>query len=1236
MKKIKLLMMAALPIVAGAVYFLVQNRPEKTIAWREEIDCRWSELPLSKSGKTGFTQLPEAKTGVAFINSLTAEQIKTNRVLLNGSGVAVGDVDGDGWVDLYFCGLDGPNVLYKNLGNWKFKDITAEAGVACPDRFSTGTTFADIDGDGDLDLLVAALGGPNACFLNDGAGKFSEATAAVGLTSRMGAASMALADIEGDGDLDLYIANYKTIRTKDLFPPVELSFNKIVQKLGETYQIAPAFREHYALEIRGSKILWLETAEPDLLYRNDGKGKFTPVSFTDGTFRDEEGKPVPELKEWGLMVRFQDMDDDGDPDIYVCNDFESPDRIWMNDGAGRFRAIPKLALRNTSQSSMAVDFSDIDRDGDPDFFVADMLSREPQRRKTQMATTVPLPLAIGAIADRPQNMRNTLFLNRGDSTYAEIAQYSGVEASEWSWSAAFLDVDLDGYEDLLITTGNYYDAQDADADELIRQRAMLGLSDQRNAILMYPRLETPNVAFRNRGDLTFEEVGKQWGWAATDISHGMALGDLDNDGDLDIVTNRFDAPAGVYRNETSAARVAVRLRGLSPNTHGIGAKIRVLGGPAPQSKEVICGGYYASGSEPLSVFATGRADADLAIEVKWRSGKRSLIERVKPNRIYEIDEAGALPEELSNHRAASALPVYFEDRSSLLNHAHHEEPYDDFARQPLLPKRLSQLGPGVAWHDMDGDGDDDLIIGSGKGGRLACYQNDGRGGLQRFRAPWLNQIALQDQTTVLGWTKENGAASLIVGYSNFEDSPPGAAVVRGYDFKNGKVAQEISGATSATGPLAMADYDNDGDLDLFVGGRTIPGRWPELASSRLYRNENGNFQLDQHNAKPLKNIGMVSAAVFSDIDGDGDSDLILAIEWGPVKVLRNEGGDFTDATANLGLESYCGWWNGVTTGDLNEDGKLDIIATNWGMNSQYRADAGHPLRVYCHDFDKNGALDIIETCFDSYLNKLVPGRGLASISSAMPYVRARIATHKKFAGMSVQEIFGPVLQQSGEAQANTLAHLLFINRGDRFEAMALPTEAQLAPAFYAGVADFDGDGHDDVFLSQNFFASQMETSRGDAGRGLWLKGDGTGKLQAIPGQQSGIKVYGEQRGAALGDYDGDGRVDLVVTQNAAATKLYHNVGATSGLRVRLVGPKENPFAIGATMRLIYENGLGPAREIHCGSGYWSQDSAVQVLGVREGLKKIWIRWPDGSVNETSLSDDSREVVISFNNQISSK
>ncbi len=1204
--------------------FISQGCNKNELDWHTAPGFRWAALSVPAKGCTGFKQLSPVQTGIRFENSLTEDQIIANDILLNGSGVAVGDIDGDGWCDLYFCGLNGNNVLYRNRGNWGFEDITQAAGVGCPDRFCAGATFADIDGDSDLDLLVTAPGGPNACFSNDGTGRFTEVTAGAGLSpkpGRTGSTTMALADIEGDGDLDLYVANYKRISAKDQHSPQYTSTGLILART--------------------------DYGEPDLIYLNDGQGHFAATKLSAEVFFDENGRPVSWPRDWSLMARLQDMDEDGDPDLYVCNDFWSPDGIWRNDGTGKFHAMPGLAVRSTSVSSMAVDFSDLDRDGDLDFFVVDMLSRDHQRRQMQMGTMAPTPITIGKIDNRPQIMRNVLLLNRGDNTFAEIANYAGVQASEWSWSTIFLDVDLDGYEDILIANGHAYDVLDTDTQLKIRDLRVRNLEELRRTLLMYPRLATPNCAFRNCGDLTFEETGAYWGLAAKGISHGMATADLDNDGDPDLVMNNFEAPAGIYRNETTAPRVAVRLKGLAPNTKGIGAKIRLLGGPVRQTKELICGGLYLSGADPQAVFAASASNT-MQIEVTWRSGKRSVVENVGANRVYEIDESHALPPssdrlekkvatQQSNDFSNDAV-AYFEDVSSLLNHRHHETPFDDFHRQPLLPNRLSQLGPGVAWFDWDDDHDDDLFIANGRGGQLACFRNEGKAGFKAMGVSRLAQPAGQDQTTIVGMKHESGRLTLLVGNSNFEDLTQRTPKVTQHDFSNGRYATtiEFAAEASASGPMALGDYDGDGDLDLFVGGRTIPGRYPEPASAQLWRNHQGRFIADRAHANAFDRLGLVSGAVFSDFDSDGDADLVLALEWGPITIFENETRMLHEATEKFGLAGFKGWWNGVTTGDLDEDGRLDIIATNWGLNSKYHSTAELPLQVYYDDFDHNGRLDIVEAHFDTMMRALVPERGLASMSQALPYIRANMTSHEKYGGAAVQEIIGAALEQAGKLEVNTLAHTVFFNRGDHFEATPLPAEAQFAPGFHVGVTDFDGDGHDDVFLSQNFFASQVETPRLDAGRGLWLKGDGGGKLAPVPGQISGIKVYGEQRGAALSDFDNDGRVDLVITQNGAETKLYRNVHGQPGLRVRLAGVPQNPSGVGATVQLQFKNRRGPARQIHAGAGYWSQDSATLILGTPEPPERIHVRWPGGKITDAKIPHAARDVTVKYTGEVVSK
>lgn len=1236
--------MSKIAIVAGIVATLlvilfIKLWPDTTtIAWNQAEGYRWARLRISEGGGSGFSLMPENKTGMTSVNTLTKEQIIQNRHLLNGAGVALGDVDGDGLVDIYLCRLNGPNALYKNLGNWKFKDIAEEAGVACSEQFSTGCTFADIDGDGDLDLLVTAIGGPNACFLNNGAGHFTDFTKEAGISSNTGAMTIALADIDGDSDLDLYITNNKKRTVRDLYPPHLRTIERTVKKVGDTFSVLPEFKEHYSVQVKGDYMARFEYAEPDMFFLNDGKGHFSKKSFTDGSFLDEEGNPVPDYTDWGLTVRLQDMDNDGDPDIYVCNDFASPDRIWINDGSGNFQAIPKLAIRSTSSASMGIDFSDIDRDGDLDFFLAEMLSRKHSRRMTQEGPVSPIEGVIGEIDNRPQYMKNTLFLNRGDNTYAEIANYSGVVASEWSWTPIFLDVDLDGYEDLLIATGHYYDGMDVDSRLKLKTMSPKAYKQMGSSVFAYPPLALPNFIFRNRGDLTFEEVGQKWGFSSTDVSHGMAVGDLDNDGDLDIIMNRFDQAPAVYRNESEAVRIAVRLKGSAPNTQAIGAKIRVLGGPVPQSKEVVSGGNYLSHSDHLYSFAAGEPKTDLSIEVNWRSGKRSSMKDIRPNHIYEIYEPDAKTDSISQRdgivrQTSPDLTVkpFFKDVSHLINHKHHEEPYNDFRRQPLLPNRMSQLGPGVAWLDFDNDGDEDLFVTSGTGGEFAGLENNGHGKFNRLRNSVFTTKVQNDQTAVLGYTRENSKNVLLVGFSNYENAATENSFIIKYETASGTVKskQKLLFNKASLGPGALADYDSDGDLDLFVGGRNVPDRYPEPASSQMFLNENGTFKRDGKNTNGLENLGMVTGAVFSDIDNDADPDLILSLEWGPITILRNEKGLFTNATEELGLAEYTGWWNGITTGDLNEDGRLDIIATNWGLNSKYSTALEKPLKIYFKDFDNNGTVDILEAYFDSEKNSMVPQRSFASIRNAMPFVSYNTRTNKEFGEANLADIIGPRFNQAREVEAGTLANMVFLNLGNSFQATPMPPEAQFSPGFHAGVADFDGDGHEDVFLSQNFFASRTGTHRSDAGRGLWLKGDGGGNLQAIPGQISGIKVYGEQRGAALGDYDQDGRVDLVVTQNGATTKLYRNVGAKPGLRVRLAGSRDNPSGVGAIIRVMYESGYGPAREVHAGSGYWSQNSVVQVMGTAGTAEGIWVRWPDGRISETYIPEGAKEITVNY-------
>lgn len=1240
----------ALPVAVAACGPADLSAPAQPDRWTEAPGARWRPLAVD-GGEAGFTAVPPSWSGVDFANALSDSSFIENQMRGNGSGVAAGDVNGDGRPDLYLARLEGPNALYLNLGDWRFREAAAESGVAAGDRFSTGSTLVDIDGDGDLDLLLTSIEGPKSLFLNDGTGRFTEAPDA-GLRDSRGGMSSALADIDGDGDLDLYLTRYKSRSVLDLFPGDEVAFPNTVRRVGREFEVVERFADHYELAWRADGVVRLERGEADELYLNefnegdgeDGVG-FRHVPFSSGAFLDADGTPLGAAPtEWGLAARFGDLDADGDPDLYVANDLHSPDRLWINRGDGTFRPPPPHALPTTSASSMAVDFSDFDRDGDADVFVLDMLARDSRSRKTQDPVSRVEHTPPGEAAGAQQVNRNTLLASRGDGTWAEVGRQAGVDASGWSWSALFLDVDLDGFEDILIPNGHIRDLMDADTQISIREA---GLSGERESTLLYRPLPLHNVAFRNLGGAGFEEVGGAWGVAPEpDVAHGAALADFDGDGDLDAVVNRLGSPALLLRNDAAAPRLAVRLRGEAPNTAGVGAMVWLeVEGLPRQTKEVAAGGGYLSGSEALVSFAMGDA-AEGTLGVEWRGGGRSVVRVEGPNRLYEVFEAEAETAPGGATDAAAAVGTgsgalafslisapWFELDESF-GPIHDEPPFAEAARQPLLPLRLSRMGPSVAWHDLDGDGDPDLLMGSGANAAPVLFRNDG-GTL--VRVTLAGPRAPVDQTAVIPLPAAD-TARVLLGLSSYEAPPAEVtqvpAVVSAAWSAGAMAGVAVTpvnrgvapGTSGSVGPLAVADYDLDGRLDLFAGSRVMPGAYPLSGPSRLFRGRpDGGFEEDPRDAALFARLGMVTGAVFTDYDADGDPDLALSIEWGPVRLLRNDRGRFSDLTEAVGLSAHVGRWNGVSAGDFDGDGRPDLVAVSWGDNTEYRPTPGAPLELHFGDVDRNGTLDLVEAQRDERLGAAAPLGALGRLAEHIPPVGGRMPTRAAYAEADVGEALGA--WPEGRLEAVELRHTVFLNRGDRFEAAPLPREAQQAPSLGVLVADANGDGREDLFLSQNFFATDEDTPRYDAGRGLWLAGDGRGGFRAVPGQESGVAAYGDQRGAAAADIDGDGRLDFVLGINGGAARLFRGAGTSPGLRVRLAGPAANRPGIGAVLRVAYADGLGPAREVRAGSGTGSHDDPVQILGLSGDPVAIEVRWPGGVVQRVDVSPGEREVTI---------
>ena len=1088
------------------------------------------------AGPALFQKLDPSESGIGFVNELPDDptfNIINYLNYYNGGGVAAGDVDGDGLPDLYFTSNRDENRLYLNRGGLRFEDVTASAGVAGGEGWTTGATMADVNGDGHLDLYVSAvtylgMQGRNILYLNDGDGTFTDRTEAFGLGHIGYGTQAAFFDYDLDGDLDAYLLNHSVHAERgNSFSP-----------------------QRDALHPRSG----------DRLLRNDG-GRFTDVTAGSGIYSGVEG--------YGLGVVVSDLDLDGCPDIYVANDFQENDFLYYNECDGTFTEAGQEALGHTSLSSMGVDAADFDGDARPDIVVLDMLpEREDILKSSANAEVFEIERRKLMAGYGPQYARNTLQLNRGGRRFSEIGYLAGVHATDWSWAPLFADYDNDGDKDLFVTNGIYRRSNDLDylayvARPTVQQSLADGIGEEDLPLLeRMPRVPIPNYAFRNDGGLRFTDAAGPWGLGEPGFSNGAAWADLDADGALDLVVNHLNAPSAVYRNRARELMperryLAIELEGAGGNTNGVGTKVLVRHGASRQFLEQMPTRGFQSSVEPRLHFGLGEAARVDSLLVIWPDRRYQTLTDVPADTtltLRQTDAAGqwvyggldAAGPAIPAASVAPPDPPRFVDvtASTGIDFTHRENPFFDYRTQPLIPHQLSTEGPPLAVGDVDGDGRDDLFIGGAKyqAGRLYLQRTGGRFGAARvpaFRADSLHE----DTDAALFDADGDGNLDLYVVSGGNEFWGEHEALrdrlylgdgAGGFTRSSGRLPDLFeNGACAVPG-----DFDADGDVDLFVGTRVIAREYGRTPRSALLENDGtGRFtDVTEERAEGLAEIGMVASAAWLDEDGDGRLDLAVVGEWMPVRLFRQEGGRFVDRAAAAGLEGTSGWWNLVVAADLTGDGRDDLVLGNLGLNSYLRATPERPARMYVRDFGRDGTLDQILTTWRDGASYPLVGRN--ELVSAMPELRGRFPTYADFGASGPEDLLpAAALEEAEVLTARTFESAVAVARGDgMYELVPLPVEAQFAPLYAALADDMDGDGAADLLTAGNLHGVPPVRGRYDADYGVFLRGDGGGGFRAVDAAAVGLWIDGQVRDLAFLDGAG-GRRLIAVARNDAPLQI---------------------------------------------------------------------------------------------------
>ena len=1021
-----------------------------------------------------FQLLPPQSTGVDFRNDLT-EGPNTNVIMYeyfyNGGGVATADFDGDGRSDLYFTANMAPNKLYLNRGDMRFEDVTAVSGSGGrPGPWATGVAVVDINADGRPDLYLSYSGmlpaekRRNELLVNlgpgpDGVPRFRESARAYGLDLPSFSNQGYFFDYDGDGDLDALILNHNP-------------------------QSLPILNEEKTRQL-------LATDDPERglrLLRNDN-GRYTDVTERAGV----NGSALS----YGLGLAISDLNGDGRPDFYLSNDYEVPDYLYINRGDGTFQDELGERLGHSSHFSMGSDIADVDNDGQPDIFTLDMLPADNRRRKLLMAddnrSRHDLNRASGYTE---QTMRNMLQLNRGDGSFAEIGQQAGVAATDWSWSALLVDLDNDGFKDLHVTNGYVRDYTNMDfikyMDDFVKARGRIQRNDVLELLKEMPASEVSNYVFANRGGAAFADVTAAWGLQRPSNSNGAVAVDLDDDGDLDLVVNNLNQPAFIYENTTSGRHyLQVAFEGPEPNGAGIGASVTLAYGDALQRQEFYPNrGYLSSGPFYLH-FGLGDVDRIDRLTVRWPDGSLQELTDVAVDqrlRLRSDDAGGGKP--VVAGTAAPALqeitaPVAYTDVRST---------FRDFDRQPLLRRQLSDRGPVLHVADLNVDGYDDLVIG-GDGLTVALSNTD-----QTFttRTVPLPGSTGEFRVTALASpdVNEDGVPDLYVGRGGYHGLEAGRSELTDLLFLNDgngdlRAANPADLPATATGAATVGE-DAAGQV-LFVGAAVTPGRYPEGGGGTVYRIRNG--ALTALDSGPLVDLGPVTAAAWSDLDGDGSPELIVVGEWSPVRIFTlSSAGEVAEATENYFDNPVAGWWNSLAVADLNGDGRPDLVVGNEGTNNLFGASTEHPVTLEAGDYDGNGSVDPL---LSYYLGGVrYPDATRDELIGQLAGQRKRYPDYKSYAGVTAEELMGGIEGGTTQAEADELATCVFLSGQDKYAKVILPSEAQRAPVHAIAVADVNADGHPDLLLAGNERGNRLRYGSSDANHGLLLLNDGKGNFLA--------------------------------------------------------------------------------------------------------------------------------------------